>query len=313
MKIAFVGKGGTGKTTLTSLFIKYLNDKKNKIIAIDADINVGLADNLGIEINDDRFLSKSENTSKIREKLILNNNKIKSVNHFVKTTPPGNGSFIIDFSKQDFFHNFSSYENEYLKFFHVGTYRSDEIGVSCYHTHLSILENIISHTKLDINEYMVVDMVAGNDSFSNTLHSQFDVLFLIVEPIIESINMMKGFMKLANHSNETSKIVIIGNKIEDSDDLDFIKDNGINLDFYVPYNKNFKKNRRNGEIIVDDDLKLIFDNILDYLLENIKVDRNKKLSDLHNLHKKYLELDYIKLPLGDLSEQIDLDFNFDKC
>lgn len=313
MKIAFVGKGGSGKTTLTGLFIQYLLKEDKKIIAIDADINVGLAESLWISISDERFLSKPENTKKIREKLIWKNKRIISAGHFVKTTPPANGSYIIDLEKQAFFDEFASYSDEKLKFFHVWTYKKDEIWVSCYHTHLSILENIISHAQFWKNEYMIVDMVAWNDSFSNTLHAQFDVIFLIVEPTIESVNMIKTFMDLAHHSNETSQIICIWNKIEDEEDIEFIKNNSIELSFFIPYNKNYKKYRRRWEIILEDEVKNIFDAILKYLDENIQIERNKKLRDLHELHKRYIELDYIKWPLWDLSEQIDLDFRFPIC
>ncbi|MDD2745718.1 MAG: ATP-binding protein, partial [Candidatus Gracilibacteria bacterium] len=48
MKIAFVGKGGSGKTTLAASFTRFLRSKKLFTIAIDADINVGLASALGI-------------------------------------------------------------------------------------------------------------------------------------------------------------------------------------------------------------------------------------------------------------------------
>jgi len=313
MKLAFVWKWWSGKTTLTGLFIQHLLKENKKLIAIDADINVWLANNLWININDEKFLSKSENTQNIRHKLIWKNKRINSVSHFVKTTPPGSGSYIIDFEKQDFFNEFCSYQSESLKFFHVGTYRKEEIWVSCYHTHLSILENIISHTYLKEDEFMVIDMVAWNDSFSNTLHSQFDGIFLIIEPTIESLNMVKWFMDLAHHSQETSNIIFVGNKIEDKDDLDFIKEYRIELDLYFLYNKNYKKYRRQWEIIWNDDIKYIFDSLLQYLNKNIKIDRNKKLQNLYNLHKKYLELDYIKSPLWDLSEQIDLDFKFPEC
>ena len=48
--IAIVGKGGTGKSVLSSLFIKKLVDlKKYKILAIDADPTRGLSRILGIE------------------------------------------------------------------------------------------------------------------------------------------------------------------------------------------------------------------------------------------------------------------------
>ena len=49
--IAVAGKGGSGKTSLTSLIIRYL--KRNKlepILAIDADSNANLGDSLGLEV-----------------------------------------------------------------------------------------------------------------------------------------------------------------------------------------------------------------------------------------------------------------------
>jgi CO dehydrogenase maturation factor len=50
--IALAGKGGTGKTTMAGMLIKYLL-KKNKtpILAVDADCNANLNEVLGVEIN----------------------------------------------------------------------------------------------------------------------------------------------------------------------------------------------------------------------------------------------------------------------
>ena len=49
--IALAGKGGTGKTTMAGMLIKYLL-KKNKtpILAVDADCNTNLNEVLGVEI-----------------------------------------------------------------------------------------------------------------------------------------------------------------------------------------------------------------------------------------------------------------------
>ena len=48
--IAVAGKGGSGKTSLTSLVIRYLeNNKLGPILAIDADPNANLGDSLGLK------------------------------------------------------------------------------------------------------------------------------------------------------------------------------------------------------------------------------------------------------------------------
>jgi CO dehydrogenase maturation factor len=49
--IAVAGKGGSGKTSLTSLIIRYLkNNKLEPILAIDADPNANLGESLGLNI-----------------------------------------------------------------------------------------------------------------------------------------------------------------------------------------------------------------------------------------------------------------------
>lgn len=48
MKIAFVGKGGSGKTTLSALFIRHAAATGRPVIAVDADINQHLGPALGL-------------------------------------------------------------------------------------------------------------------------------------------------------------------------------------------------------------------------------------------------------------------------
>lgn len=51
--IALAGKGGTGKTTLAGMLIKYLITKNKKpILAVDADSNANLNEVLGLEVTD---------------------------------------------------------------------------------------------------------------------------------------------------------------------------------------------------------------------------------------------------------------------
>ena len=49
--VAFAGKGGTGKTTIAGLLVKYLVEKGNTpVLAVDADANANLNEVLGLEV-----------------------------------------------------------------------------------------------------------------------------------------------------------------------------------------------------------------------------------------------------------------------
>ena len=51
VNIAVAGKGGTGKTSVASLVIRYLlKNRLGTVLAVDADPNSNLADNLGLEV-----------------------------------------------------------------------------------------------------------------------------------------------------------------------------------------------------------------------------------------------------------------------
>ena len=54
IRIAVAGKGGTGKTTLSALLIRYLIKEHpgKSILAVDADANANLNEALGIEVNE---------------------------------------------------------------------------------------------------------------------------------------------------------------------------------------------------------------------------------------------------------------------
>ena len=82
------------------------------------------------------------------------------------------------------------------------------------------------------------------------------------------------------------------------------------MNYFVPYKKELKKMRRNGGINLDEEMSSIFSGILLFLQQNIEINHTKKLDDLYDLHRKYIELDYIKSPLWDLSSQIDREFQF---
>lgn len=140
MRISFLGKGGSGKTTLSTSFIKFLENKNKKVLAIDADINVNLGTTLGMQtkyLGDDfeRISSYLENHSGVEEHNDSSNIKAEKV--IIGTTPPTNEStFIKPDLNDNFFKKFATYKNDNLALLTVGTYTDKKVGYACYHSKL---------------------------------------------------------------------------------------------------------------------------------------------------------------------------------
>lgn len=313
MKIAFVGKGGSGKSTITSLFIKHALAKGEKVLAIDADINIHLAKQLGLKAEDGLSLSKNENAHEIREYLRGNNERIHSINHFVKTTPPGTGSQFITLDKANLIlAKFAQPFGEGSYFMYVGTYEGDTIGTACYHTNLSVFENILSHAVLGKQELVVADMVAGTDAFSNTLHAQFDGIVLIIEPTVEGTGVFKQYIELAKEAGVSDSIFVIGNKVEDEVDVAYLREQvGDKLLGYIGLKKEIKHARQKGLGV---DLSLLSNNERDLL--NTLMDlivkaaptNESRMKKLYELHKRYVAQSYVVNECGHISDQIDEHF-----
>ncbi len=50
MKLGVVGKGGTGKTTISALLAQTYAEQGRRVLAVDTDSNPNLAQNLGLEL-----------------------------------------------------------------------------------------------------------------------------------------------------------------------------------------------------------------------------------------------------------------------
>jgi CO dehydrogenase maturation factor len=96
MKVAFIGKGGSGKTTLASLFTRYLAMQGVDVIAIDADINQHLGMALGLSASETAKLPPMGlEIDRMKEYVRGSNPRIHSNASMIKTTPPGYGSRLL--------------------------------------------------------------------------------------------------------------------------------------------------------------------------------------------------------------------------
>src|SRR5205807_7960374 len=96
MRVAFVGKGGSGKTTLAALFARLAARDGAPVMAIDADINQHLGAALGLTETDAAALpAMGGHLGTIKDYLRGTNPRIRSAETMVKTTPPGAGSRLL--------------------------------------------------------------------------------------------------------------------------------------------------------------------------------------------------------------------------
>lgn len=176
MRVAFVGKGGSGKTTLSSLFARYAT-RRGPVVAIDADINQHLGLVLGVDPAE-HPPPLGGMLTEIKDYLRGDNPLIRDAASMVKTTPPGRGSRLIRLG-DPFFPSCSA---EGVSLMVTGPFEEDDLGVACYHSKLGAVELYLNHLVDGPGEYVVVDMTAGADSFASGLFTRFDLTFLVAEP-----------------------------------------------------------------------------------------------------------------------------------
>ncbi|WP_199433853.1 ATP-binding protein [Qaidamihabitans albus] len=223
MKVAFVGKGGSGKTTLASLFTSYLAGAGHPVLAIDADINQHLAVALGASEEEAAALpTLGEALPLIKEYLRGDNPRIASAEAMIKTTPPGRGSRLLTPREDNPITDACFREVGGVRLGVTGRFADDDLGVACYHSKVGAAELLLNHLVDEAGEYVVVDMTAGADAFASGLFTRFDVTFLVCEPTVRSVGVYRQYTDYARDFGV--RLVVVGNKVTDDEDVDFLRE-----------------------------------------------------------------------------------------
>lgn len=139
----------------------------------------------------------------------------------IKTTPPGTGSRLLRIVESNPIFEHFSREIDGVSLLAVGPFDENDLGVRCYHSKTGSVELLLNHLIDKEREYVITDMTAGADSFSSGLFTRFDITFLVVEPTLKSVSVYAQYKKYAKDHGVTIKV--IGNKIEDETDIEFLK------------------------------------------------------------------------------------------
>ena len=161
--IALAGKGGTGKTTVSALLIRYLMEKRSgAILAIDADPASNLHFVLGMELY--------QTIGEIREDML---DQVQTSGALAGAMPGG-------MSKQEYldYHvQMSLVEGEQVDLLAMG--RPE--GPGCYCAANQMLRVILDRLEKQY-AYVVIDNEAGMEHLSRRTTRDVDVLLLVTDP-----------------------------------------------------------------------------------------------------------------------------------
>lgn len=243
MRIAFTGKGGSGKTTVTSLFSRIAAQDGHTVLAMDADINQHLADALDVPAP---LRSMGEDFMDIKRHLAGTNNHV-TAKTMHKTTPPGRGSHLVRLHPDDWFiSEFAQLTPDGVYVAGAGEIPEGNVGVKCYHGLNGAVELVLGHMLDKPEDVVVVDMTAGADAFSSSLFTKVDALVLVVEPTLKSLAVYEQFKPHAKAHG--IPLLVVGNKVETAEDRTFIEEKIGKLTACLPASTYVKQRERGYDV-----------------------------------------------------------------
>jgi len=225
--IALAGKGGTGKTTLAGMLVKYfIYKEKTPILAVDADSNANFNDVLGVSINgtlgDARESMKKGNVPNGMTKDVFMSMKMQEA--VVET----NNFDLIVMGRPE--------------------------GAGCYCAANTLLTNFLDQLT-DNYPYMIMDNEAGMEHISRLTTRNVDVMILVSDGSVRGVTAAVRINELAKnlHIGMGKSFLIINRSknVPSEKIINIINEAGITYAGYLPADDTIYEYDMNGQATVD--------------------------------------------------------------
>lgn len=221
--IALAGKGGTGKTTIAGLTIRYIIEKKKlPVLAVDADSNSCLNEALGVDIHTTIGKLREESLQVIRS----------------GAERPGGMSMeqIFNYQVQQ-----SLIESKGFDLMVMG--RPE--GPGCYCAANNIIRKYTDKLS-DTYPYVVIDNEAGMEHISRRTTHKVDLLLIVSDPTVRGLQTAKRINVLVDELRlEIDRRVVIINRVPCGNEGDTLKNlaaqSGLQVAGIVPQDKIISK------------------------------------------------------------------------
>ena len=219
MKLAITGKGGVGKTTLSSTLARLYAEEGRTVLAadVDPDANRGLA--LGLTedaVNSIIPVSKMKQLAKERT-------GANDLNSFYKLNPE-----VSDLPDK------LAKEINGVKLLVMGTV--DTGGSGCVCPEHVMLKALLSSLVFRKDDVVIMDMEAGLEHLGRGTASMVDQFIVVIEPGARSVQTYEKVKKLAADLG-IHRVSVVTNKIRDDSDRAFVRSRvpEENLLGFIPY------------------------------------------------------------------------------
>ncbi len=205
MKVAITGKGGVGKTTLSSTLARLYADEGRTVLAadVDPDANLGLA--LGLtqeEVDEIIPISKMRALAKERTGA-SDDNKFYKLNPYVADIPD-------TYSK----------EINGVKLLVMGTV--DLGGSGCVCPEHVMLKQILASLTYRKDDVVIMDMEAGLEHLGRGTAANMDQFIVVIEPGARSVQTYRNVKRLAADLG-IQRVRVVANKVRGEEDEEFIR------------------------------------------------------------------------------------------